>query len=119
MLCYSVFQTFHRKNDYLVVLKSLNPEDPLGSYLCDVTFPALLIMCQFFFLWNKENKPNFLPGEKNLMFLSFFRSIFLVPVFLCSFITPFMEDSIFIKSIFSILLFLIVDLHQMFSRVSY
>ena len=45
----SVFQTFHRKNDHSIVLRSLNPEGPLGSYLCDVTLPALLITCQFSF----------------------------------------------------------------------
>ena len=44
MLFYSVFQTFHRKNDSSVVLKSLNPEGPLDSYLYEVILPALLIM---------------------------------------------------------------------------
>ena len=114
MLFYSVFHPFHRKNDSSVILKSLNPE---GSYLCDVTLPALIIKCQFL-LWNKENKQDFLLGDKkNLNFLLFsgLRSIFLVPVFLCSFIIPFTENSvIFIKSIFNILLFLIVDLHHTF-----
>ena len=70
MLFYSVFQTFHRKNVSSVVL-SLNPEGPSGSYLCD-----------------------FLPGDKKSKFLSFLRSIFLVPVFLCSFLIPFTEDFI-------------------------
>ena len=64
MLFYSVFTISTEKNDHTVILFSLNPEGPIGSHLCDVTFPALLIMCQFlfcgreskqgFFLWVKE-----------------------------------------------------------------
>ena len=94
MLFYSVFQTFHRKkNDGSVVLKSLNPEGPVGSCLCEVTLPALDHM-SVSFLWNKENKQDFLlpVGEKNKIFLSFLWSVFLVPVFFCSLIIPFMED---------------------------
>ena len=46
------------------------------------------------------------PGDKKSKFLSFLRSIFLVPFFLCSFLIPFTEDFInFMKSIFNILLF--------------
>ena len=107
MLFYSVFQTFHSKND--------SQKGPLGSYLCDIT------SCSFdhvsvSFLWNKESQKDFLPDEKNLIFLSFLRSIFLFPVFLCSFIFPFMEDSvIFIKLIFNFLLFFIVDLRHVFA----
>ena len=68
LLFYSVFHTFNRKNDSSVVLKSLNPEGPLGSYLCDVTLPTLFITCQFF-VWNKENKHDFLLGDKKFKFL--------------------------------------------------
>ena len=116
MLFYCVFQTFHRKKDSLVILKSLNPEGPLGSYLCDVTLPALSITCQFLFCGTKKINRIFYQVKKNLIFLSFLWSIFIVPVFLCSFITPFTEDSIiFIKSIFNILLFLIVDFRHVFT----
>ena len=70
------------------------------------------------FLWNKENNTIFYRVKKKLIFLSFLWPIFLVPVFLCSFIIPFTEDSIiFIKPIFNFLLFLIVDLRYMFSRL--
>ena len=50
-MCYSIlyFKPSTEKNDDLVILKSLNPKGPLGSYLCDVTLPSLLISCQF--LW--------------------------------------------------------------------
>ena len=59
------------------------------------------------FLWNKENKLIFYRVKKNLIYFSCLQSIFLFPVFLCSLIIPFMEDSIiFIKSIFSFLWFL-------------
>ena len=72
------------------------------------------------FLWNKENQQDFLPVIKNLNFFLFLRSIFLVPVFLCSFLIPFTEDLfIFFKSIFNFLLFLIIDLRHMFSRLTY
>ena len=76
MLFYSVFQTFHRKkNDSSVVLKSHNPGGPLGSYLWDVPLPALLVTSFFplfwsyvsFCLWNKENKQDFLPDDKNFI----------------------------------------------------
>ena len=71
------------------------------------------------FLWNKESQQDFLLGEKNLVFLTFLQSIFLFHVFLCSFIIPFTENAvIFVKSIFNFLLFLIVDLRHMFSRLS-
>ena len=73
-------------------LKSLNPEGSLGIYLCDFIFPALLITCSVSFLWNKENKEDFLSGEKNLIYLSFSLEYFLFPVFLCSFIIPFTDD---------------------------
>ena len=35
------------KNDSSVVIKSLNLDGPLGSYVCDIILPAFLIMCQF------------------------------------------------------------------------
>ena len=112
MLFYSVFQTFHRKNDSTRIL---NPEGPLGSYLCDITLSSLLLMCQFLFCGTKKVNRIFYRVKKNLNFLSFLQSIFLFPVFLCSFIIPFMEDSvIFIKLMFSFLLFLIVYLCRVF-----
>ena len=112
MLFYSVFQTFHRKNDSL---KSLNPEGPLGSY-CVTSFFPLFDHMSVSFLWNKESQKDLLPGEKNLILLSFLRFMFLFPVFFCSFIIPFTEDSVFfLKSIFNFLLLLIVDLCHMFS----
>ena len=104
-MCYSIlyFKPFTEKNDSSVVLKSLNPEGPSGSYLCDVTLPALSIMCLFFF--GTKKLTGFLPGEKkDLIFLSFLWSIFLFPVFLCSLIILSTEDSvIFVKSIFNFL----------------
>ena len=116
MLFYSVFQTFHRKNDSSIILKSLNPEGPLGSNLCDVTLLAFWVS----FLCNKESQQNFLSGEKNLIFLSFLRSKFLISCFLCSFIIPFMKIFlIFIKSIFNFLLFFTINLRHMFTRLSY
>ena len=91
-MCYSIlyFTPSTEKNDSSVVLKSLNPEGPSGSYLCDVTLPALLIRCQFLFCVIKKIKQDFLPGDKTSKFLSFLQSIFLVflvSVFLCSFIS--------------------------------
>ena len=91
MLFYSVFQTFHKKNDSL---KSLNPEGPLGSHLCDVILHAILITCQFLFCGTKKVNRRFYRVKK--IFLSFLRSIFLFPVFLCSFIIPFTENSVII-----------------------
>ena len=118
-MCYSIlyFKPFTEKNDSS---KSLNPEGPLGSYLCDVTLPVLLIRCQFLSCRTKEVNRIF-TRWKNLIFLSFLQSIFLFPVFLfpvflCSFIIPFMEDSVvFNKLIFNVLLFLIVDLRHIFA----
>ena len=55
---------------------SLNPEGLLGSYLCDVTLPALLITCHFLFC-GQESKQRILPGEKDLYFLSFLQFNFL------------------------------------------
>ena len=101
-MCYSVlyFKPSTEKNDSSVVLKSLNPEGPFGSYLCDITLPTLNHV-SVSFLWNKENKQEFLPDEKILVFLFFLRSIFLFPALLCSLIIPSTEDyAIFIKSIF-------------------
>ena len=79
MLFYSVFHTFNRKYDSLVILKSLNPEGPLGSYLCDVTLPALLIMCQFLFCGQESKQRIFHGVKKNLYFLSFCPVNFLNP----------------------------------------
>ena len=41
-MCYSIpyFTPSTEKNDSSVVLNSLNPEGPLGSYLYDVTLSA-------------------------------------------------------------------------------
>ena len=64
--------------------------------MCDITLLALLIMCQFLFCGTKKINRIFYWVKKNLIFLSFLWSVFLVPVFLCSFITPFMEDSVII-----------------------
>ena len=121
MLFYSVFHTFHRKkNNSSVILKSLNPEGPLGSYLCDITLPSLLITCQFLFCGTKKINRIFYWVIKNLYFFLFLWSIFKVPVFVCSFLIPFMENLIaFIKLIFNILLLLIVVLRHVFSRLSY
>ena len=117
MLFYSVFHTFHRKNDSSVILKSLNPEGPLGSYLCDITLPALLIMSVSFCGTKKINRI-FYRVIKNLNVFLFLWSSFLVPVFFCSFLIPFMENLItFIKSIFGILLLLIVVSSHAFSRL--
>ena len=93
-MCYSVlyFIPSTEKNDSLVVLKSLNPEGPLGNYLCDVTLPIAFDHVSVSFLWNKESEQDFLSGEKNLIILSFLWSIFLFPVFLCSFIIPYYID---------------------------
>ena len=94
------------------------PKGPLGSYLCDITLATLLITCQFLFCGTKKVNRIFYRVKQNLIFLSFLWSIFLFPFFLCSFIIPFTEDSvILIKSIFSFLLFLFVDLRHMFSRL--
>ena len=114
-MCYSIlyFTPSTEKNDSLVVLKNLNPEGPLSSYLCGVTLPALSVTCQLLFCGTKKINRIFI--YKKSKFLSFLWSIFLVPVFLCSFFIPFTEDSvIFIKSIFNILLFLIIKLHHTF-----
>ena len=115
-MCCSILY-FKPSTEKDVSSKNLNA---LDSYLCDVILPALLIVCLFLFCGTKKNEQDFLPGEKNRILLSFLRSIFLFPAFLCSFIIPFTEDSIiFIKLIFSVLLFLIIDLDRMFSLLSY
>ena len=120
MLFPSVFQTFHRKIDRSVVLRGLNPEGPLDSYLSDVTLPALLITCQFSFCGTEKIKQDFLLGDKKYKFLLFLRSIFLFPVFFCSFLIPFTENLIiFIKAIFYILCLLVVVLRHAFSRLPY
>ena len=58
---------------------SLNPEGPLGSYLCDITLPALLIMCQFLFYGQESKQRIFYQVKKNLFFLSFLQFTFLNP----------------------------------------
>ena len=120
-MCYSIlFSHLPQKKDCSFVLKSLNPEGLLGSHLCDVTLPALLIRCQFLFCGTKKINRSFYWVIKNLNFLLFLPSIFLVHVFFCSFLIPFTENLItFIKSIFNILLLLIVILRHAFSRLLY
>ena len=55
-MCYSLlFSHLPQKNDLSVVNKSLKPEGPLGSYLCDVTLPAQLITCQFLFCGQRNS----------------------------------------------------------------
>ena len=108
MLFYSVFQTFHRKKDGSVVLKSLNPEGPFKRYLCDITLPAVLIRCQFFFCGQESKQRIFSPGERNL-FLSFFWLNLLILTFVCSSIIPSTHDAIILyKSIFDFLLLLLI-----------
>ena len=116
MLLYSVFQTFHRKNDSS---KNLNPEGPLGRYLCDVTLPTLLITCQFLFCGTKKvNRIFYWVKKSNFPFFTLV--YFLISCFLMFHYHSFMADSvIFFKSIFNFLLFLIVNLLHMFSRLSY
>ena len=82
VLFYSVFHTFHRKNNSSVILRSLNPEGPLGSYLCNVTLPPLMIRCQFLFC-GQESKHDFSPGERNQCFISFSPVNFLNPFLSC------------------------------------
>ena len=72
VLFYSVFQTFQRKNDRSVILKSLNPEGPLDSYLCDLTVPTLLITCQFLFCGQESKQRIFFLRVKKIYILSFF-----------------------------------------------
>ena len=125
MLFYSVFHTFNRKNDSLVALKSLNPEGPLGSYLCNSShsFNHMLVS----FLWNKENKQDFLLGDKRSKFLSFSLVYFLVPVFFLFLSHSFSRKilllllnrfSIFFI-VFNCFLLLIVVLRHAFSRFLY
>ena len=49
-MCYSIlyFKPSTEKNDSSVILKSFNPEGLLGSYLYNITLPALLILASFF-----------------------------------------------------------------------
>ena len=72
VLFYSVLQTFHRKNDNS---KSLNPEGPFGSYLCDITLPVFLNACQFLFCRTKKVNRIFYWVKKHLIFLSFLQCI--------------------------------------------
>ena len=122
MLFYSVFQTYHRNNKFSR-LKSLNPEGPLSSYLSDVALPALSVTCQFLFLWNKENKQDFLLGEKkkkkDLVFLSFLWSIFLVRFLMFLYHSFHRGSIIFIESVFHVLLFFIFYLLYMLPRLFY
>ena len=48
-MCYSIlyFTPSTEKYDSLVVLKNLNPEGSLGSYLCNITLPTLLTTVSF------------------------------------------------------------------------
>ena len=107
MLILFCFQTFHRKNNGSVILKSLNPEGPFKRYLCDITHPTLLIMCQFLFYGLESKQRIFLPGERNLFFLSFLWLNLLILTFVCSSVIPSTHDVIiFLKSIFNFLLLL-------------
>ena len=99
-------------------MASLDPEGPLGIYLCDVTLPAVFVRCSVSFLWNKENKQHFSLGEKNIIYFSVFLTISYFMVFLCSFIIPFTDDSIsFQILLFDFLLLLTVDPCHVFSRL--
>ena len=83
------------------------------SYLCDVTLPALLITCQFLFCGTKKINRIFYEW-KNIIYLSFLWSIFIIPVMFLY--LPSTEDSIiFIISVFSLLLFWIVDVSYVFT----
>ena len=121
MLFYSVFQTFYRKkNNSSVVLKIVNPEGPLGSYLCVVTLSALLITCQFLFCGTKKINRNFY-WLKNSSFSFLFLVDFLISCFImCLDHSLTMEDyAFFIKSIFYFLWNLIVNLRNMFLGLSH
>ena len=67
-MCYSIlyFKPSTEKNDSLVVLKSLNPEGPLGNYLCDVTLPISFDHVSVSFLWNKESEQDFFYRVKKI-----------------------------------------------------
>ena len=101
MLFYSVFQAFHRKkNDSFKVLMSLNPEGPLGSYLCDVLLPVLLITCQFLFCRQEQRILYWV--KKICIFFLFSGLIFLILVFLMFLYYSFRQISYIIFCSFSI-----------------
>ena len=89
-MCYSIlyFTLSTEKNDSSVVLKSLNPEGPLGSYLCDVTLPSLYHVSVSSCGTKKINRI-FLPGDKTSEFpfspVCFLSSCFFCLFFLCFF----------------------------------
>ena len=76
VLFYSVFQTFHRKKNrqFSCLKMSLNPEGPLGSYLCDITVPALkdFWSCVSFFSMDKKVNKGFFHWVKSICISFFF-----------------------------------------------
>ena len=62
-----------KKNDSTVVPYSFNPEGLLGSHLCDVIPPALLIMVQFLFCGRESKQRISLRVKKIYVFFLFLR----------------------------------------------
>ena len=104
MLCYSLFKPSTEKRQVLIqkVPKHLPVWRHSARYFDHVSVS---------FLRNKENEQEFLPSEKNLIYLSFLRNTFYFLVFLCFFIIP------FLTSILDFLLLLIVDPCHTVSRL--
>ena len=73
-MCYSIlFSNLPQKKWQFSYFKNLNPEGPLGSYLCDITLPPLLVTCQFLFC-GQESKQRIFNGWKKSVF-SFFSAV--------------------------------------------
>ena len=88
IMCYSIlyFKPSTEKNDSSVVIKRLNPEGLLGSYLCFLPFRSRV---SFFSVDKKVNKGLFSPGEKiyiyfflrlNLLILTFYGPLSFFPL---------------------------------------
>ena len=105
-MCYILFCSYlpQKKNDRTVIPYSLNPEGPLGSHLCDVIPPALLIKCQFLF-YGRERKQDFSQGERNLCVFPF--SPLEIIIFILSYV-PLSCVSLFILS-FVVNQFLVIN----------
>ena len=125
IICYSILYMYFtpstEKNDSSVVLKRLNPEGHLSSYLCDVTLPAFFFLSRvsFFSVDKKVNKDFFCPDENIYIFFSFSPGKFLNPCLSCvplSFVPPYNIISL-CKSFFDFLILLIPCSCHEFSRL--
>ena len=97
---------------------SLNPEGPLGSYLCDITLPAIPVMLQFLFCGTKKVNRIFI-GRKKSNFPFFSPVCFLISCFLMFLYHSFHGWMLFSFNQFSISCYFWSLIYAMFSQLSY